>query len=265
MTLIVFFSSRISPFTSTVIFLRKVARGDGGGHLGDVADLAGEVGRHRVDVVGEVLPGAGDALHIGLAAQFALGADLAGDAGHLRGEAVQLIDHRVHDLADAQELAAQRPAVDLDGHRLRQIALGHRADHARHFGGRLDHVLDQLVDRAQFALPAAGGAADAAALADLAFLADDDRKPLELLGHLLFEADDLVEQLGDLAVGAGKILGQANREVAAAKGCGARRRAAGDRENLAGKGRSLVAPSCGPPARIRMQVPIPCVFNSKAF
>ena len=71
---------------------------------------------------------------------------------------VELIDHRVDDLADAQELAAQRPAVDLDRHRLRKVALGHRADDAGHFGGRLDHVLDQLVDRADRCLPAAGRA-----------------------------------------------------------------------------------------------------------
>ncbi len=38
--LMVFFSSRISPRTSTVILLRKVAVGHGGRHLGDVADLA---------------------------------------------------------------------------------------------------------------------------------------------------------------------------------------------------------------------------------
>ena len=38
---------------------REVAAGHGGGHLGDVADLGGEVGGHRVDVVGQVLPGAG--------------------------------------------------------------------------------------------------------------------------------------------------------------------------------------------------------------
>ncbi len=43
--LIVRLSSRISPRTSTVIFLLQVALGDGGRHLGDVAHLAGEVRR----------------------------------------------------------------------------------------------------------------------------------------------------------------------------------------------------------------------------
>ena len=83
----VFLSSRISPFTSTVIFLDKVAAGHGGGHLGDVADLAGQVAGHQVHVVGQVLPGAGDAFDLRLAAELAFRADFAGDAGHLRGEA----------------------------------------------------------------------------------------------------------------------------------------------------------------------------------
>ena len=74
--------------------------------------------------------------------------------------------------------------------------------------------ISSLTD-AQLGLPAAGRAADAAALADLAFLADDDREALELVGHLLFEADDLVEQARDLAVRAGQVLGQADGEVAA--------------------------------------------------
>src|SRR3546814_9373966 len=50
---------------------------------------------HVVDVVGEVAPGAGHALHLSLAAEPALGADLAGHAGHLVGERRQLVDHRV--------------------------------------------------------------------------------------------------------------------------------------------------------------------------
>src|SRR5262249_29586272 len=45
--------------------LAEVAIGDGGRHLGDVAQLNGEVGRHRVDVVGKVLPRAVDAFDVG--------------------------------------------------------------------------------------------------------------------------------------------------------------------------------------------------------
>src|SRR5437660_536315 len=37
-------------------FLGKIAIGHGNRHLGDVTDLAGEVGGHGVDVVGQVLP-----------------------------------------------------------------------------------------------------------------------------------------------------------------------------------------------------------------
>ena len=94
MTLIVFLSSRISPFTSTVIFFDRSPSRHGGGHLGDVADLAGQIAGHQVDVVGQVLPGAGDAFDLRLAAKLAFRSHLAGDAGHFRGEAVELIDHR---------------------------------------------------------------------------------------------------------------------------------------------------------------------------
>ena len=84
MVLMVFFSSRISPLHVDGDLPGEVAVGDGRGHLGDVAHLAGEVRGHRVDVVGEVLPGAGDAGHLGLAAELAFGADLARHAASLR-------------------------------------------------------------------------------------------------------------------------------------------------------------------------------------
>src|SRR5438552_2271372 len=162
MTLMVFFSSRISPLTSTVIFwdrspratavvtwamlrtwpvrlaaqlsfrahlaghsgdlsregregvghavdglgqgrhlalgldgdlLGQVAAGHGGSHLGDVSHLAGEVAGHEVDVVREVLPGARYTLHLGLTAELAFGAHLAGHTGDLVGERGQLVDH----------------------------------------------------------------------------------------------------------------------------------------------------------------------------
>ena len=85
---------------------RQIAAGDRGRDLGDVADLRGEVAGHRVDAVGQVFPGAGDAGHLGLAAELAVGADFAGDAGHLGGEGVELVDHRVDGLFELQDFAA---------------------------------------------------------------------------------------------------------------------------------------------------------------
>src|SRR6202043_2420967 len=69
--------------------LGEVALRDGGRDLGDVADLAGQVPGHRVDRVGQVFPRAGDAAHVGLAAEPAFGTDLARHAGHFGGERVE--------------------------------------------------------------------------------------------------------------------------------------------------------------------------------
>src|SRR5881296_556207 len=43
--------------------LRQVARRDRGGHVGNVAHLRGQVARHRVHTLGQVLPRPGHALH----------------------------------------------------------------------------------------------------------------------------------------------------------------------------------------------------------
>ena len=72
---------------------------------------------------------------VGLSAEVALGADLAGHAGHLVGERGQLVDHRVDGLLQLQDLAA-RVNRDL----LRQVALGHRGGHLgdrAHLGGQV--------------------------------------------------------------------------------------------------------------------------------
>src|SRR6185369_5359027 len=73
----------------------EVAGRDGAGHSGDGADLAGQVPSELVHVLGQPLPGAGDPGHLGLAAQDAVGANLAGDPGDLVGERGQLVDHGV--------------------------------------------------------------------------------------------------------------------------------------------------------------------------
>ena len=62
MALMVFLSSRISPLASTVIFCDRSPLATAVVTSGDVAHLVGEVAGQQVDVVGEVLPGAGDAL-----------------------------------------------------------------------------------------------------------------------------------------------------------------------------------------------------------
>ena len=63
--------------------LREIAVGDGGGDIGNVADLRRQIAGHRVDAVGEILPRARNAAHVGLTAEFALRPDFARDTGHL--------------------------------------------------------------------------------------------------------------------------------------------------------------------------------------
>ena len=110
-------------------------------------------------------------LHVGLAAQLPLGADLARDAGDLGREAVELIDHGVDRALELEHLA-----LGVDGDLLRQVAA---RDGRRHLGdvahlrgevvGQLVHVVGQIA-------PDAGGVRDRGLAAQLAVGAD-------LLGH----------------------------------------------------------------------------------
>ena len=86
--LMVFFSSRISPFTSTVILRDKSPRATAVVTSAMLRTCAGQVSGHRVDRVGQVLPGAGHAGHVGLAAQPAFGSHFARHARHFAGEPV---------------------------------------------------------------------------------------------------------------------------------------------------------------------------------
>ena len=123
--------------------LAQVAVGHRGGHLGDVAHLAGQVAGHQVDVVGQVLPDAADLDgHRGGLTELAFGADLAGDPRHLGDEPVELVDHRVDRVLQLEHLAAH-----VGGDLLAQVAVGDRADHALHLDGRAHEVVDQAVDR----------------------------------------------------------------------------------------------------------------------
>jgi hypothetical protein len=88
------------------------------GHVRNVANLRGEIARHRVDAFGEVLPNPRHLWNLRLAAELSLRADLARHARHLRGENAELLQHGVDDIRRLQELALERPAIHIETHRL---------------------------------------------------------------------------------------------------------------------------------------------------
>src|SRR2546427_3514845 len=158
--------------------LREVALGDRGRHLGDVADLAGEVAGHEVDVVRELLPRAGDALDVGLAAELALGADLASDAGHLVGESVELIDHRVDGVLELEDLA-----LDVDSDLLGEVAVGDRGRHLGDVPHLTGEVAGHQVDVVGQVFPYARDASHLGLTAELALGADLARDARDLLAE----------------------------------------------------------------------------------
>ncbi len=211
-------SCRISPRTSTVIFFDKSPLA-----TAMVTSAMLRTWAVRFDAIELTLSVRSfqtpvTSLHLRLAAELAFGADLARDARHFRGEHAELLDHRVDDGGRAQEFALQRAAVDVEPHGLQQVALRHRGDGARHFGGRPQQVVDQRVDRVFHLAPGAAGQAEPHALAGLAFAADHLADALELLRHALVGGDDLVEGVGDLAGDADLVAGHADGEVADAHG-----------------------------------------------
>ena len=89
----------------------------------------------QVDVAGEVLPRAGRAGHVGLAAEAAFDADLARDVGHLLGERRERVGHVVDRLGERRDLA-----LGLDRELLAQVAVGdggHDLDDAAHLVGQV--------------------------------------------------------------------------------------------------------------------------------
>src|SRR5262249_21082853 len=179
--------------------LGQVAHGDADGDVGDVADLRGEVRGHRVDAFGQVLPDAGHLAHLRLTAELAFGADLARDARHLRGEHAELLDHGVDDVRRAQEFALQRPALDVEGYRLQQIALRHGGDGAGHLPRRPKQIVDEGVDRRFHLAPGAVREPEFHPLARFSFATHDLAHALELLRHARVGADDFIEGVGDFA------------------------------------------------------------------
>src|SRR5690606_23283237 len=172
---------------------RQVAPRDRGGHVGDVAHLSGEVGGHRIHVVGQVFPGAADPGHLSLPAELALGADLARDARHFAGEAVELVDHRVDGVLELENLA-----LHVDRDLLRQVAagdggrdLGDVAHLPGQVGGHRVHVLGQV-------RPGSRNARHLCLAAELAFGADLARHARHLGGETVQLVDHRVDGVLEL-------------------------------------------------------------------
>ena len=190
MVLTVVFSSASSPRTSTVIFWLRSPLRHRGGDLGDVAHLVGQVGRHHVHRVGEVLPGAGDTGHVGLAAEDAVGAHLAGHPGHLVGEGGQLVDHGVDGGLQLGQLA-----LHVDGDLLAQVAARHRGGDlgdVAHLGGQ---VVGHEVHRVGEVLPGAGHAGHVGLAAEDALGADLAGHSGDLVGERLQRRRHRVQRL----------------------------------------------------------------------
>ena len=84
MVLMVLFSSRISPFTSTVIFFERSPFATAVVTSAMLRTWPVRFAAIEVHVVGEVLPHAADALHLRLAAELAFGAHFASPRATLR-------------------------------------------------------------------------------------------------------------------------------------------------------------------------------------
>ncbi len=135
MVLMVFLSSRISPFTSTVIFLERSPLATAVVTSAMLRTWPVRLPGHQVDVVGQVLPGAGDALDLRLAAELAFGAHFARHARHFGREGVELVHHGVDGVLQLEDLA-----LHVDGDLLRQVALGDRGGHL----GDVAHLAGQV-------------------------------------------------------------------------------------------------------------------------
>src|SRR5207253_2270118 len=132
---------------------RQLATRDSGSDVGDVSHLAGEVRRHEVHVVGEVLPRAGDLRHLRLAAQSSFGSYLTRHARYFLGECAQLIHHGVDGVLQLQCLAAR-----FDGDCLGEISFRHRSRH----GGNISYLARQIPgERIHIISKVFPGAADA--------------------------------------------------------------------------------------------------------
>ena len=157
-----------------------------------------------------------------MSAQLAFATDFTRDTCDLARDRAQLTDHAIDGRSDAKEISANGLAVDLEGHLLREVALGDSDEDTRDLGGRSREVADQRVERVANRLPAAAQALHPHPFADLAVTTDDPREAGELERGVIQALGKIVEDLGHLAPDA-VARPQANAEITAMQGLERRR------------------------------------------
>src|SRR5207253_2964809 len=185
----------------------QVAVGDGGDHAGDASHLVGEVARHDVHVVGQVLPRAGDALHVGLATELAIGTHLTRHTSDFFGERIELVDHRVDGLLELEDLTA-----DVDGDLLGEVALLHGGGDLGDVADLAGQVASHLPYTALFRSPRAGDALHVGLATELAIGTHLARHTSDFFGERIQLVDHRVDgllELEDLAADVdGDLLGE---------------------------------------------------------
>ena len=164
---------------------RKVTISDSGCHFSNVTHLARKVAGHEVHVVGEILPRSGDAGHLCLTAQLAVGTDFAGHARDFSGEGVELVHHRVDRILEFENFA-----FHIDRNLARQIATGHGRGHFGDVSNLASQVPGHRVNRVREILPRSSHAGDVCLSAQSSFgthFASDARdfagERVELIDH----------------------------------------------------------------------------------
>src|SRR5262249_4857193 len=176
---------------------REITGGDGLGDVAAVSALSGPLSLHDALPICEVLPGAGDFLHLGLAAELALGADLARHARDFGGEGTELVDHAIDGVLQVEDLAA-----DIDADLAREIAGG---DGLRDVGDVPDlsgQVAGHRVDGVGEVLPGPGDILAVPLPPELPFGADLARHARDFGGEraeLVSSAERGVREVDDLA------------------------------------------------------------------
>src|SRR5262249_13692218 len=108
----------------------EIAIGDRDGKRVVMANLGRYIGGHEIDVVGQVLPGAGNAFHAGLAPELTFSSHFTRHARYFEGERIELIHHRVDGVLQVENFAPH-----FDGDLPGEIATG---DSAAHIGNIAD-------------------------------------------------------------------------------------------------------------------------------